>query len=493
MEDNKKILDVDNQPKEGETEVDMEAKTNTKTMENEKHAVEVVREESLSDREILKYQQSEEKHRINREKEIEYKTYETYDYGQLDQNQQHEQKKNRDISKNNTIQKLATTVLFAIVFGVVAGLTIFGVNVLVNGLNPEKQSVSKVDGTKIEATELVEGNGEAVTTDVSAVAKNVMPSVVSITNLSVQEVQYFFFGTQQYETESSGSGIIIGKNNSELLIVTNYHVVENSKTLTTTFIDGESVEATIKGMDSDLDLAILSVSLKSIKNDTLGQIKVATIGDSEKLVVGEPAIAIGNALGYGHSVTSGIISALNRELEGFDAKLVQTDAAINPGNSGGALLNIKGEVIGINTVKVNADAVEGMGYAIPISDVQEVIETLMNKETKEKVDENERGVIGISGIDVDATAIQYYNMPAGVYINEVIEGGAAEKAGISKGSIITKIEGSSVKSMSALKEALSYYKAGETVELEIAVPGSDGEYEKQKVEVVLQKNISKTE
>ena len=493
MEDNKKILDVDNQPKEGETEVDMEAKTNTKTMENEKHAVEVVREESLSDREILKYQQSEEKHRINREKEIEYKTYETYDYGQLDQNQQHEQKKNRDISKNDTIQKLATTVLFAIVFGVVAGLTIFGVNVLVNGLNPEKQSVSKVDGTKIEATELVEGNGEAVTTDVSAVAKNVMPSVVSITNLSVQEVQYFFFGTQQYETESSGSGIIIGKNNSELLIVTNYHVVENSKTLTTTFIDGESVEATIKGMDSDLDLAILSVSLKSIKNDTLGQIKVATIGDSEKLVVGEPAIAIGNALGYGQSVTSGIISALNRELEGFDAKLVQTDAAINPGNSGGALLNIKGEVIGINTVKVNADAVEGMGYAIPISDVQEVIETLMNKETKEKVDENERGVIGISGIDVDATAIQYYNMPAGVYINEVIEGGAAEKAGISKGSIITKIEGSSVKSMSALKEALSYYKAGETVELEIAVPGSDGEYEKQKVEVVLQKNISKTE
>lgn len=493
MEDNKKILDVDNQPKEGETEVDMEAKTNTKTMENEKHAVEVVREESLSDREILKYQQSEEKHRINREKEIEYKTYETYDYGQLDQNQQHEQKKNRDISKNNTIQKLATTVLFAIVFGVVAGLTIFGVNVLVNGLNPEKQSVSKVDGTKIEATELIEGNGEAVTTDVSAVAKNVMPSVVSITNLSVQEVQYFFFGTQQYETESSGSGIIIGKNNSELLIVTNYHVVENSKTLTTTFIDGESVEATIKGMDSDLDLAILSVSLKSIKNDTLGQIKVATIGDSEKLVVGEPAIAIGNALGYGQSVTSGIISALNRELEGFDAKLVQTDAAINPGNSGGALLNIKGEVIGINTVKVNADAVEGMGYAIPISDVQEVIETLMNKETKEKVDEKERGVIGISGIDVDATAIQYYNMPAGVYINEVVEGGAAEKAGISKGSIITKIEGSSVKSMSALKEALSYYKAGETVELEIAVPGSDGEYEKQKVEVVLQKNISKTE
>ena len=493
MEDNKKILDVDNQPKEGETEVDMEAKTNTKTMENEKHAVEVVKEESLSDREILEYQQSEEKHRINREKEIEYKTYETYDYGQLDQNQQHEQKKNRDISKNNTIQKLATTVLFAIVFGVVAGLTIFGVNVLVNGLNPEKQSVSKVDGTKIEATELVEGNGEAVTTDVSAVAKNVMPSVVSITNLSVQEVQYFFFGTQQYETESSGSGIIIGKNNSELLIVTNYHVVENSKTLTTTFIDGESVEATIKGMDSDLDLAILSVSLKSIKNDTLGQIKVATIGDSEKLVVGEPAIAIGNALGYGQSVTSGIISALNRELEGFDAKLVQTDAAINPGNSGGALLNIKGEVIGINTVKVNADAVEGMGYAIPISDVQEVIETLMNKETKEKVDENERGVIGISGIDVDATAIQYYNMSAGVYINEVVEGGAAEKAGISKGSIITKIEGSSVKSMSALKEALSYYKAGETVELEIAVPGSDGEYEKQKVEVVLQKNISKTE
>lgn len=314
-----------------------------------------------------------------------------------------------------------------------------------------------------------------------------MPSVVSITNLSVQEVQSFFFGTQQYESESNGSGIIIGKNDTELLIVTNNHVIEGNKMLTITFVDEESVEAVVKGTDADIDIAVVSVKIADMKQETLEKIKVAALGDSDALIVGEPTIAIGNALGYGQSVTSGIVSALERKLEGLDTELIQTDAAINPGNSGGALLNIRGEVIGINTAKMAANAVEGMGYAIPISEVKEIIEEMMNRETREKVNEKNKGVLGIMCVDVDEMAVKYYNMPAGAYINEVVEGGAADKAGISKGSIVTKFDKTSVNSSTALVDLMAYYKAGETVEIEIAVPNMYGEYEKKTVEVTLEK------
>jgi serine protease Do len=314
-----------------------------------------------------------------------------------------------------------------------------------------------------------------------------MPSVVSIVNLSVQEVQNFFFGgTTQYESQSSGSGIIIGQNDTELLLVTNNHVVQGSKTLTVTFNDGKSHEAQIKGTDSDLDLAILSVPLSGIEKSTMEAIKVATLGDSDALRVGEPTIAIGNALGYGQSVTAGIVSALNCTLENYEGKLIQTDAAINPGNSGGALLNANGEVIGINTMKVSDQQVEGMGYSIPISDVVDILNELMNKETRTKVPESARGALGIKGITVASDMSQYYNMPKGVYVSEVIEGGAADKAELPVNSIIIKIDGNSVDSMEELQEELQYYKVGDTVELTIKVQDRSG-YVKEKVQVTLGK------
>ena len=320
---------------------------------------------------------------------------------------------------------------------------------------------------------------------IPTVAKSVMPTVVSITNVGVQEVESFFFGRYEHEFESVGSGIIIGKNDDELLIVTNNHVIEGNKTLTVTFIDNSSTEAVVKGADPNVDLAIISVKLKDLGEETSKEIKVATLGKSEEVVVGEPVIAIGNALGYGQSVTSGIISALERELYGFDTHLLQTDAAINPGNSGGALLNIRGEVIGINTAKLADDAVEGMGYAIPISEVKEIITSLMERETRERVPESQRGKLGISCIDVDETAAKYYGMPMGAYISEVVENGAANKAGLMKGSIITAVDDQVVTSSTALVDLLSYYRVGETVEIKVSIPTQYGEYEERLVKVTL--------
>ena len=270
------------------------------------------------------------------------------------------------------------------------------------------------------------------------------------------------------------------------MIATNNHVVEGNKTLTVTFHDETSVEAYIKGTDSDIDVAVIAVPLSEISNETMDVIKIATIGDSEKLMVGEPAIAIGNALGYGQSVTSGIVSALGRALEEDGVKYIQTDAAINPGNSGGALLNAKGEVIGIITAKLIDTAVEGMGYAIPISDIEGLLGELMNRETKTKVPESKQGALGISSkVDVDANTSKLYGMPEGVFVNEIIEGGAAEEAGIPKGCIITKLNGEKVGSMDELKEQLTYYKAGETVTVTAAVPGEDGEYVEKTYDVKL--------
>lgn len=383
--------------------------------------------------------------------------------------------------------KVFGVIALAILFGVVASFVFQGTNRIANGLLGETAQDNGNGKTEVDSTQVITNAGTSIKSDIADIAEGVMPSVVSITNISIQEVQnYFFGGTTQYEVPSSGSGIVVGQNDTELLIATNNHVIEGSKTLTVAFIDGSSANAQVKGTDSDMDLAIIAISLKDLKKETLEKIKVATLGDSDKIRVGEPMIAIGNALGYGQSVTAGIASALNTTIEGYEGKLIQTDAAINPGNSGGALVNANGEVIGINTAKIKDESVEGMGYAIPISDVLDVLNELMNKKTRTKVPEGQRGVIGIMGRTVDAQTSQYYNMPEGVYVSELVEGGGAEKAKLPIYSVITEIDGYDVDSMEELQEELQYYRAGETVELTIMVQGRDG-YTEEKIQVTLTK------
>ena len=389
--------------------------------------------------------------------------------------------------KKGYMKKVALVVGAAVLFGAVGGVTMQGTSYLTGKLLG-KNTKSTVGTTKTVSNAKLTTSTSTVTSDVSDIVENTLPSIVSITNMSVQEVQNFFGGISQQESESAGSGIIISQNDSELLVVTNNHVVEGSDTLTVTFNDGNSVEAQIKGTDSARDLAVVAVPLDKISDDTMNAIKVATLGDSDSLKVGEPAIAIGNALGYGQSVTTGIVSATGRIIDGFDGEYIQTDAAINPGNSGGALLNANGEVIGINSAKINSSAVEGMGFAIPISDASDVIQNLMNKETRSKVSDEERGYLGIKGYDVSEEGAQMYNMPTGVYVKEVMSGGGAEKAGLTKGSIITGFEGSSISSMSSLQEQLQYYKAGEEVTLTVQIPDKNGEYTEKDIKVTLGKN-----
>ena len=383
----------------------------------------------------------------------------------------------------------------AVAFGVIASCTFMGVNAVAGkyfGTNTTQQSSSSKATTSknsdSSSTLKLSQSSSTVTSDVSDIVNNAMPSVVAITNMSVQEVQSYFGGTQQQESTSCGSGIIIGKNDSELLIVTNNHVVEGAESLTVSFANETSVEASIKGTDSSKDLAVVAVPLDSIDDDTMNAISIITLGDSDKLQVGEPVIAIGNALGYGQSVTTGIVSALDRNLdmEGFDSKLIQTDAAINPGNSGGALLNANGELIGINTAKVNANAVEGMGYAIPISDATSVIENLMNRETRTKVDESEQGFLGIEGYDVTSEKAEMYSIPTGVFVRSVEDESAADKAGITAECIITKFDGITIDSMSTLQSQMQYFKAGDKVEVVIEVPNKSGtKYEEKTVTVTL--------
>ena len=389
--------------------------------------------------------------------------------------------------KKGYAKKVALVVGAAVLFGAVGGVTMQGTSYLTGKLLG-KNTKSTVGTTKTVSNAKLTTSTSTVTSDVSDIVENTLPSIVSITNMSVQEVQNFFGGISQQESESAGSGIIISQNDSELLVVTNNHVVEGSDTLTVTFNDGNSVEAQIKGTDSARDLAVVAVPLDKISDDTMNAIKVATLGDSDSLKVGEPAIAIGNALGYGQSVTTGIVSATGRTIDGFDGEYIQTDAAINPGNSGGALLNANGEVIGINSAKINSSAVEGMGFAIPISDASDVIQNLMNKETSSKVSDEERGYLGIKGYDVSEEGAQMYNMPTGVYVKEVMSGGGAEKAGLTKGSIITGFEGSSISGMSSLQEQLQYYKAGEEVTLTVQIPDKNGEYTEKDIKVTLGKN-----
>ncbi|MFR8718020.1 MAG: S1C family serine protease [Coprococcus comes] len=389
--------------------------------------------------------------------------------------------------KKGYAKKVALVVGAAVLFGAVGGVTMQGTSYLTGKLLG-KNTKSTVGTTKTVSNAKLTTSTSTVTSDVSDIVENTLPSIVSITNMSVQEVQNFFGGISQQESESAGSGIIISQNDSELLVVTNNHVVEGSDTLTVTFNDGNSVEAQIKGTDSARDLAVVAVPLDKISDDTMNAIKVATLGDSDSLKVGEPAIAIGNALGYGQSVTTGIVSATRRTIDGFDGEYIQTDAAINPGNSGGALLNANGEVIGINSAKINSSAVEGMGFAIPISDASDVIQNLMNKETRSKVSDEERGYLEIKGYDVSEEGAQMYNMPTGVYVKEVMSGGGAEKAGLTKGSIITGFEGSSISGMSSLQEQLQYYKAGEEVTLTVQIPDKNGEYTEKDIKVTLGKN-----
>ena len=345
--------------------------------------------------------------------------------------------------------------------------------------------------------------------DVSEIASEALPSIVSITTKSVQEVQNYFgmYGMygyapqqQEQEVEGSGSGIIVGKNDDELLIATNYHVVEGADTLSVAFTDGNAVEASVKGFDEERDLAVVSVSLDDIEDDTMDAISIANIGSSDDLKVGEQVVAIGNALGYGQSVTTGIVSAKNRRMDsdnntvtdGSDdssdgVNLIQTDAAINPGNSGGALLNMEGEVVGINSAKLASTEVEGMGYAIAISDVTDILQNLMNETSRDKLDDSEHGVLGIKGSAVSSEAVQMYGIPAGVFVKEVTEGGAADKAGLKANSVITEFNGKTVSSINQLIEYLSYYEPDEEVELTVQVPHGTS-YKEETVKVTLDEN-----
>ncbi len=419
-----------------------------------------------------------------------------YKYGRVN-GVQPEHKPPKNVKKHRGAAMVAGVAGLAILFGVVSSAVFLTSNIVggrILGLSGASDS-SSASSDKVNGGTSLSKSSSVVTSDVSDVVEEVMPSIVSITSMSVEEVQGFFGGTYQKKSAGAGTGIIIGENDSELLIVTNNHVVENSDTLTVTFIDETSVEANIKGADADYDVAVIAVPSGSIQPETLGALKVATLGDSTELKVGEPAIAIGNALGYGQSVTTGVISALDRSVAATDSRtgqtiensvnLIQTDAAINEGNSGGALVNVNGEVVGINSAKLIGDNVEGIGYAIPISDVSDLIRGLMNQETKEKVDEDNRGMIGIIGISVSDAFSQQIDLPAGVYVTEVTEGGGADKAGMTKGCIITAINGSSVDSMDALQEQLQYYAKGETVTLTIQIPQTNGEYEEQTVDVRL--------
>ena len=345
--------------------------------------------------------------------------------------------------------------------------------------------------------------------DVSEIVSEALPSIVSITTKSVQEVQNYFgmYGMygyapqqQEQEVEGSGSGIIVGKNDDELLIATNYHVVEGADTLSVAFTDGNAVEASVKGFDEERDLAVVSVSLDDVEDDTMDAISIANIGSSDDLKVGEQVVAIGNALGYGQSVTTGIVSAKNRRMDsdnntvtdGSDdssdgVNLIQTDAAINPGNSGGALLNMEGEVVGINSAKLASTEVEGMGYAIAISDVTDILQNLMNETSRDKLDDPEHGVLGIEGSSVSSEAVQMYGIPAGVFVKKVTEGGAADKAGLKANSVITEFNGKAVSSSDQLIEYLSYYEPDEEVELTVQVPHGTS-YKEETVKVTLDEN-----
>lgn len=403
--------------------------------------------------------------------------------------------RNNPFQNNSFFKGLIKCVVFAVVFGLVAGGVFQGVTKIGGGDHTAQTQTQQGNllnkGDRIDPTAV----STAVTvTDVSDIVDNVMPAIVSITSMSQIEVYNWFGQPQSYETPSAGSGIIVAEDDTSLYIVTNNHVVQNATSLTISFVDDQMVTASIKGTDPSSDLAVVSVAKSEMTAATLGAIKIATLGNSDTLRVGESAIAIGNALGYGQSVTTGVISALNREVTTTDTstgasitnELVQTDAAINPGNSGGALLNMNGEVIGINSVKYSDTNVEGMGYAIPINTADPIINELI---TREKVSEAKSAYLGISGVDVTSELSQSYNMPKGVYIAQVQEGSAAQAAGLQVGDIITQFDGKQVTSMEVLKDLLQYYEAGATVEIVIQYPDRGG-YVEETVKITLGSKIN---
>lgn len=345
------------------------------------------------------------------------------------------------------------------------------------------------DGRVAAASEIAQQqSASAVVTDVTQVVEAVMPACVSITNNFTQTVQDFWGQTYSQDETASGSGIIIGENEQELLIVTNNHVVDSTEQLYVQFIDGETVEAQVKGTDASADLAVVAVKLDTIANSTKQEICIARMGDSDSLKIGEPAIAIGNALGYGQSVTTGVISALNRKIESSNSEegtsLIQTDAAINPGNSGGALLNMRGEVIGINSNKIGGSSIEGMGYAIPISTARPIIEDLMERQTRTKYSEEERGYLGISCINVTSDLSENFSMPQGIFVAQVYSGTGAEAAGLVRGNIVVAFDGVTIQNQEELTKQMQYYKAGESVEITIMVNSANG-YQQKNVTVTL--------
>ena len=421
-------------------------------------------------------------------------------------------------NQNSFQKKAGATIALAVIFGLVAAVVFQAANFAADRfLNTGKSSVQikTTDSVDLQETASDDSTADKVLSDsengtVAAVAQASMPSVVAITTVSVQEIPSFFgYSSHQYKSASTGSGIIVGDNDDELLIATNNHVVDGATTLSVCFIGDDvanaetetvnagdngdlnvedAVSAKIKGTDADNDLAVVAVKKSDIPEDTLNQIKIAQIGSSDDLAVGQQVVAIGNALGYGQSVTSGWISALNRTISTDDGTnstgLIQTDAAINPGNSGGALLNMKGELIGINSAKYADSAVEGMGYAIPISKAKPILEELMNRETREKVDSSKKGYLGVSLANLTTEAIEMYNMPTGAFVRSVEDDSPAQEAGICKGDIIVKIDGQKVSDGDDLLDKLQYYKSGEKIEAVIA-RATNGEYEENTIELTL--------
>ena len=421
-------------------------------------------------------------------------------------------------NQNSFQKKAGATIALAVIFGLVAAVVFQAANFAADRfLNTGKSSVQikTTDSVDLQETASDDSTADKVLSDsengtVAAVAQASMPSVVAITTVSVQEIPSFFgYSSHQYKSASTGSGIIVGDNDDELLIATNNHVVDGATTLSVCFIGDDvanaetetvnagdngdlnvedAVSAKIKGTDADNDLAVVAVKKSDIPEDTLNQIKIAQIGSSDDLAVGQQVVAIGNALGYGQSVTSGWISALNRTISTDDGTnstgLIQTDAAINPGNSGGALLNMKGELIGINSAKYADSAVEGMGYAIPISKAKPILEELMNRETREKVDSSKKGYLGVSLASLTTEAIEMYNMPTGAFVRSVENDSPAQEAGICKGDIIVKFDGQKVSDGDDLLDKLQYYKSGEKIEAVIA-RATNGEYEENTIELTL--------
>lgn len=413
-------------------------------------------------------------------------------------NEETGRKNSRARRKGSVFKRVVGISAAALLFGTVAGGTMFGVNNLATNLiQTEEETVAhSKKASEVSTVELKEAS-TAVTTansssptvaDVSPIVESAMPSVVAIKGTTSVEAYSWFGEDQSYDAASSGSGIIIGKNDTELLIVTNNHVVEDTKDLSVVFIDNEEVKAAIKGRDSDNDIAIIAVKLADIKPETIEKIAVAQMGDSDELKVGQGVVAIGNALGYGQSVTVGYVSALDREVTTKDSSiknLLQTDAAINPGNSGGALLNMSGEVIGINTAKYASTEVEGMGYAIPISKVKDIIADLSSKETRsDKVDEAKQGYLGIQGKNIGEEVAEAYDMPRGVYVYKIVENSSAANSDLREKDIITKIDAQSVKSMEDLKDILSYYQSGEKIKLTVQRL-NDSTYEEKEIEITL--------